>query len=203
MTTMRAAVLKGWNDLAVEEVEVPKPEPGEVLLRVRACGLCGTDLKMVHGAFAERGWPPSLPFIMGHEWSGEVVALGEGLDDQDLVPGDKVVAENHVGCAKCQMCRSGRYNLCVKAGTAGYRLYGHTAPGALAEYAVRPAQMLHKLPDSVSPIEGALVNQGSLTVHALRRVGFQPGSSVVVFGPGLLGLLTCAVASASGAAQII
>ncbi|MGH3650996.1 MAG: zinc-dependent alcohol dehydrogenase, partial [Acidimicrobiia bacterium] len=166
MSTMRAAVLRGWNDLAVEEVDVPEPGPGEVLLRVRACGLCGTDLKMVHGAFEERGWPPSLPFVMGHEWSGEVAAIGEGLDDLDLRPGDKVVAENHVGCGRCQMCRQGRYNLCEKAGTPGYRLYGHTAPGALAEYAVRPAQMLHKLPDTISPLEGALVNQGSLTVHA-------------------------------------
>ncbi|MGH8914513.1 MAG: zinc-dependent alcohol dehydrogenase [Acidimicrobiia bacterium] len=203
MTTMRAAVLKSWNDLVVEDVEVPEPGTGEVLLRVRACGLCGTDLKMVHGAFEERGWPPSLPFVMGHEWSGEVAALGEGLDDLALQPGDKVVAENHVGCGRCQMCRRGRYNICEKAGTPGYRLYGHTAPGALAEYAVRPAQMLHKLPDSVSPLEGALVNQGSLTVHALRRVEFQPGSSVAIFGPGLLGLLTAAVASASGAAQVI
>lgn len=203
MTTMRAAVLKGWNDLAVEETEIPEPGPGEVLLRVKACGLCGTDLKMVHGAFEERGWPPSLPFIMGHEWSGEVVSLGEGLDGLDLGPGDKVVAENHVGCGRCQLCRSGRYNLCEEAGKPGYRLYGHTAPGALAEYAVRPAQMLHRLPDSVSPLEGALVNQGSLTVHALRRVNFRPGSTVAIFGPGLLGLLTAAVAHASGAAEMI
>jgi L-iditol 2-dehydrogenase len=200
---MRAAVLRAWNDLAVEEVEVPEPAAGEVLLRVRACGLCGTDLKMVHGAFEKRGWPPALPFVMGHEWSGEVVSLGDGLDDLALKPGDKVVAENHVGCGRCSMCRRGRYNLCEMAGTPGYRLYGHTAPGALAEFAVRPAQMLHKLPDSVSPLEGALVNQGSLTVHALRRVGFLPGSSAAIFGPGLLGLLAAAVASASGATQII
>ncbi|HEY7582939.1 MAG TPA: alcohol dehydrogenase catalytic domain-containing protein [Acidimicrobiia bacterium] len=203
MTTMRAAVLRAWNDLAVEQIEIPDPAPGEVLLRVRACGLCGTDLKMVRGAFESRGWPPALPFVIGHEWSGEVVALGEDLDDLALQPGDKVVAENHVGCGRCPMCRRGRYNLCEKAGTSGYRLYGHTAPGALAEYAVRPAQMLHKLPDSVGPLEGALVNQGSLSVHALRRVEFLPGSTVAVFGPGLLGLLTAAVASASGAAQII
>jgi L-iditol 2-dehydrogenase len=202
MTTMRAAVLRAWNDLAVEEVEVPQPTAGEVLVRVRACGLCGTDLKMVHGAFEKRGWPPSLPFVMGHEWSGEVVALGDGLGDLALQPGDKVVAENHVGCGRCPMCRRGRYNLCDMVGTPGYKLYGHTAPGALAEFAVRPGQVLHKLPDSVSPLEGALVNQGSLTVHALRRVEFQPGSSVAIFGPGLLGLLAAAVASASGASQV-
>lgn len=203
MKTMKAALLRGWDDLAVEEVAVPEPEPGEVLLRVRACGLCGTDLKMVSGAFQARGWPPSLPFVMGHEWSGEVAALGEGLEDLDLAVGDKVVAENHIGCGRCPMCRSGRYNLCEKAGTPGYKLYGHTAPGALAEYAVRPAVMLHRLPDSVSPLEGALVNQGSLTVHALRRVGFRAGGTAAIFGPGLLGLLTAAVAKASGASRLI
>lgn len=203
MTTMRAAVLRSWGNLVVEEIEVPEPGPGEVLVRVKACGLCGTDLKMVRGAFQERGWPPSLPFVIGHEWSGEVSTLGDGLEDFGLRPGDRVVAENHVGCGRCPMCRSGRYNLCEKAGTQGYRLYGHTAPGALAEYAVRPAQMLHHLPDSVSPLEGALVNQGALTVHALRRVEFLPGSTLAVFGPGLLGLLTVAVAAASGASQIL
>ena len=119
VTTMRAAVLRAWNDLAVEDVEVPEVDPGEVLVRVRACGLCGTDLKMVRGAFQDRGWPPSLPFVMGHEWSGEVVALGEGLDDLTLRPGDKVVAENHVGCGRCPMCRRGRYNLCERSGTPG------------------------------------------------------------------------------------
>lgn len=203
MSTMKAAVLRAWNDLRVEEIPVPELEPGDVLVRVRACGLCGTDLKMVKGGFAARGWPPELPFVMGHEWSGEVAALGEGLDDVDLRVGDKVVAENHIGCGRCRNCRSGRYNLCEKAGTPGYRLYGHTAPGALAEYAVRPAPMLHRLPDDASPLEGALVNQGSLTVHALRRVQFLPGSTAAIFGPGLLGLLTAAVARASGASQLI
>lgn len=200
---MKAAVLRDWNDLGVEDVPVPEPEPGEVLLRVHACGLCGTDLKMVKGGFEARGWPPELPFVMGHEWSGEVAALGQGLEDVELRVGDKVVAENHIGCGRCPNCRSGRYNLCEKAGTPGYRLYGHTAPGALAEYAVRPAAMLHRLPADTSPLEGALVNQGSLTVHALRRVRFLPGSTAAIFGPGLLGLLTAAVARASGASQLI
>lgn len=201
-TTMRAAVLVGWNDLRVEEVAVPEPAPGEVLVRVRSCGLCGTDLKMIHGGFEGR-WPPSLPFVIGHEWSGQVAAIGPELEDLDLAVGDRVVSENHIGCGRCPMCRRGRYNLCERAGTPGYRLYGHTAPGALAEYALRPAPMLHKLPDGVSDLEGALVNQGALTVHAMRRVRFDPGSTAAIFGPGLLGLLTAAVARASGATQLI
>lgn len=200
--TMKAVVLRAWNDLAVEEIERPEPGPDEILIRVRACGLCGTDLKLVEGGFAGR-WPPSLPFVIGHEWSGEIAALGEGLENSGFAVGDRVVCENHEGCGRCPNCRKGRYNLCEKAGTPGYKLYGHTAQGALAEYAVRPARVVHTIPDSVSFLAGALVNQGALTVHALRRVGFQAGQSVGVFGPGLLGLLTTAVARASGASDII
>ncbi len=105
---MRAAVLKDWNQLSVEEVPVPEPGPGEVLVKVRSCGLCGTDLKMVSGGFAGI-WPPELPFIIGHEWSGEVVAFGRGADIGDIKIGDRVVAENHAGCGgACVNCRAGR-----------------------------------------------------------------------------------------------
>lgn len=202
--TMKAAMLRDWNDLVVADVPIPTPGAGEVLVRVNACGLCGTDLKMVQGGFAGR-WPPSLPFIIGHEWSGEVVELGGGLDpgDLDFEAGTRVVAENHAGCGACAMCRSGSYNLCERVKRPGYRLYGHTAPGALAEYAVRPATVLHPIPDEISDLAGALVNQGALTVHALRRLQFRAGSSVAVFGPGLLGLLSASVARAAGATTII
>jgi L-iditol 2-dehydrogenase len=200
--TMKAAVLRGWDDLAVEEVPRPAPEPSEVLVRVKACGLCGTDLKMVAGGFEGR-WPPSLPFIIGHEWSGEVVEIGAALGDLPYAVGDRVVAENHAGCGSCPMCRSGRYNLCERARLPGYRLYGHTAPGALAEFAVRPSVVLHRIPAEISDVEGALINQGAMTVHALRRVRFRAGATAAVFGPGLLGLLTAAVARAAGATQVI
>ena len=200
--TMKAAVLRGWNDLAVEEVPRPSPGPGEVLVKVDACGLCGTDLKLVGGGFEGR-WPPSLPFIIGHEWSGQVVEIGESRDDLPYSVGDRVVAENHAGCGMCPMCRSGRYNLCEGVKKPGYRLYGHTAPGALAEYAVRPAVVLHRIPPEISDVEAALINQGAMTVHALRRVEFRAGASAVVFGPGLLGLLTAAVARAAGATEVI
>lgn len=200
--TMKAVLLRGWNDLVVEDVLRPEPGEGEVLVRVNSCGLCGTDLKLVQGAFEGR-WPPSLPFIIGHEWSGQVVEVGSGLDNLPYAVGDRVVAENHAGCGMCRLCRSGRYNLCERVNEPGYRLYGHTAPGALAEFAVRPAVVLHRIPDSVSDLAGALVNQGAMAVHALRRAQFSAGSTAVVFGPGLLGLLLTAVARASGAVDVI
>jgi L-iditol 2-dehydrogenase len=200
MTTMRAALLREFGKLDVEEVPVPGPGPGEVLVRVRACGICGTDLKIVSGAY-KGTWPPELPFIIGHEWSGEVAALGPGASG--LAVGDRVVAENHTGCGACPMCRAGRYNLCERVREPGFKLYGHTAPGALAQYAVRPAVALHKVPASVSDVAAALVNQGALTVHAARRARLGPGASVAVFGPGLLGLLMLQVARAAGATTVV
>jgi L-iditol 2-dehydrogenase len=101
------------------------------------------------------------------------------------------------------MCRAGRYNLCERVREPGFKLYGHTAPGALAEYAVRPAVALHRVPETVSEVSAALVNQGALTVHAARRTGLGAGDSVAVFGPGLLGLLMIQVARAAGATDVI
>src|SRR5499427_4418887 len=175
--TMRAALLRDFGALEVAEVPTPVPGHGEVLVRVRACGICGTDLKIVGGAY--RGtWPPELPFIIGHEWSGEVAALGPGTGRGALAVGERVREP-------------------------GFKLYGHTAPGALAEYAVRPAVALHEVPGSVSDLAAALVNQGALTVHATRRARLGPGTSVAVFGPGLLGLLMLQVARAAGATTVV
>ena len=199
---MRAAVTRDWNDIRIEQVPVPQLEPGEVLVRVGACGICGTDLKIVAGVY-KGSWPPSLPFIQGHEWAGTVAVLGEGVSD--LQVGDRVAAENHKGCGACANCRRGRYNLCEVARTQGkaYKLYGHSAQGAFAEYAARPAGLLHKLPDSVSFEEGTIVNQGALGLHAVRRCRIEPGDTVVVIGPGLVGLITVQLAKAVGATRVI
>ena len=199
---MRAALLRDFGKLAVADVPTPQPGPGEVLVRVSACGICGTDLKIVAGAY-QGTWPPELPFIIGHEWSGEVAALGPGTERSGLAVGDRVVAENHTGCGQCPMCRAGRYNLCERVREPGFKLYGHTAPGALAEYAARPAVALHKVPAHVTSLAAALVNQGALTVHAARRARLGPGASVAVYGPGLLGLLMAQVARAAGATTVI
>ncbi len=199
---MRAAVTHDWNDIRVEQVPVPELQTGEVLVRVGACSICGTDLKMLAGVY--RGlWPPTLPFIQGHEWGGTVVALGDGA--VGLKVGDRVVAENHKGCGRCTNCKRGLYNLCESSttGNSAHKIYGHTAPGAFAEYAARPVELLHKLPDTISFEEACLVNQGALGLHAVRRCGIEAGDTVAVIGPGLIGLVTIQLAKASGAARVI
>lgn len=199
---MRAAVTRDWNQIGVEEVPVPEVGHGEVLVRVGACGICGTDLKLLAGVY-QGTWPPSLPFIQGHEWAGTVVALGAGV--QTLRVGDRVVAENHKGCGVCSNCRQGRYNLCVGAqnGEPAYRIYGHSAQGAFAEYAARPAALLHRLPDLVSFEEATIVNQGALGLHAVHRCNIGAGDTVAIIGPGLIGLVTLQLARAYGAARIL
>ncbi|OGO67162.1 MAG: hypothetical protein A2Z37_16640 [Chloroflexi bacterium RBG_19FT_COMBO_62_14] len=201
-STMRAAVTRDWNDIRVEHVPVPKVDQGEVLVRVGACGICATDLKIVAGVY-KGNWPPALPFIQGHEWAGTVVGLGDGA--RGLAVGDRVAAENHKGCGACANCRRGRYNLCELARTKdnAYKLYGHTAPGAFAEYAARPTGLLHRLPDQVSFEEGTIVNQGALGLHAIRRCRVEPGDTVAVIGPGLIGLITIQLAKATGATRVI
>jgi L-iditol 2-dehydrogenase len=132
-----------------------------------------------------------------------VAALGPGPERSGLAVGDRIVAENHAGCGACPLCRAGRYNLCERVREPGFRLYGHTAPGALAEYAVRPTLLLHKLPAGIGDVQAALVNQGALTVHAARRARLGTGATVAVFGPGLLGLLMVQVARAAGATRVL
>jgi L-iditol 2-dehydrogenase len=201
-STMRAAITYDFNDIRVAEAPVPEIELDEALVRVGACGICGTDLKIVSGVY-KGVWPPELPFIQGHEWGGTVVKLGENV--KDLAIGDRVVAENHKGCGLCNMCRRGKYNLCEVARTKGkaYKLYGHTAQGAFAEYAARPAALLHKIPDNVTFEEGAIVNQGAMSLHAYRRCRIDPGDTVAVIGPGLVGLITLQLARAVGAERVI
>lgn len=198
--TMRAAVIRAWNEVNIEEVPIPEIGPGEVLCRVRACGICPTDLRIVSGAYYPH-WPPSLPFIFGHEWVAEVAAVGDKVTEFKV--GDRVVGENHIGCLECKMCRTGRYNLCLRAEDGSQVLYGHNAPGAFCEYVPRPPLALHKIPEKVSFEDAVIVNQGTMILHGANRVAVKPGESVAISGPGLSGLLAVQVVRAMGATNII
>ena len=199
---MKAAVLHDWNDLRYEDFETPQYGPDEVLCRVRGCGICGTDLHITKGDF--RGvFPPKFPFIMGHEWFGEVAALGSKVKGLSL--GQRVIGEPQKGCGVCARCMEGRYHLCINAPhpDRGYKLYGHNANGAYAEYVTINRTNLHPMPDSIGVEEGVSACNVGIGFEAIRRARINVADDVVIIGVGLLGLITLQLADISGAGRTI
>jgi L-iditol 2-dehydrogenase len=199
---MKTIVLTGPGEHELQELPVPKPGPYEVLSRVRAVAICGSDPEILNGGLAGF-WPPYYPFVAGHEWAGEVVALGEGVTN--LKVGDRVAGEPHKGCGYCENCKQGRYTLCMNYGNfeSGHRHYGFTNDGAYAQYAVHSVQTLTRMPDNVSFIEGSLCDTAAVSLHGLELTGVTPGGTVVVLGPGPIGLLAMRLAKSMGAARVM
>ena len=200
---MKALVLTGPGEFSVEEVPRPSPGPEQVLCRVRALSICGTDAHLIRGDYPGF-WPPAYPFIPGHEWAGEVVELGPGCAELGWAVGDRVAGTSHDACGLCRRCIEGRYNLCENYGKPGlHRQYGHTTQGACAEYVVHGVKAVFHLPDRLGFYEGALLDPASIALHTANRGGVRPGDTVVVMGPGPLGLLAADAARARGAGRVI
>jgi L-iditol 2-dehydrogenase len=201
---MQALILEGPNQYHVGETVVPRPGPFEVLCRVRAVAICGTDVHIIEGKHPGQ-WPRSYPFIPGHEWAGEVVALGEHTEGLGWRIGDRVAGTSHAGCGYCRMCRQGRYNLCDNYGREdlGHRQYGHYSQGAYATYVVHSIKSVYKLPDSMSFDEGALVDTASIALWSAKRGQITPGATVAVVGAGPMGILVAECATAMGAARVL
>lgn len=200
---MRALVLTSPGKFEVQTVPAPRPpQAGEVMCKVRAVAICGSDPEIIRGDLAGT-WPPAYPFIPGHEWSGEVVATGPGV--VDLKPGDRVAGQAHCGCGTCANCMEGRYTICTNYGQpeAGHRHYGFITNGAYAQYEVYSVRSVNKMPDEVSFPEGALVDTAGVALHGLELSGIRPGGTVAVIGPGPIGLIAMRAARLLGAARII
>ena len=199
---MRAAVLFGPGDIRVVDRPVPEPGPDEVLVRVRMCGICGTDLKILAGHFPLT--PPFGDFVPGHEWTGTVAATGASVDE--LAVGDRVCIEAHRGCGRCANCLTGRYTACLNYGNAakGHRATGMTANGGFAEYAVHHVGALHRLPDELTFEDGVLITTAGTGLYGLDVAGgYIAGQDVAVFGPGPVGLMAARVCVLLGAATVI
>src|SRR5438067_11109768 len=196
---MKAVVLTAPKRFAVSEIPEPTPLRGQVLLQVKAATVCGTDQKIFAGQFPGT----RFPHIPGHEFAGEVVRVGDGVDD--LEPGDRVGVEVHVGCGACARCLEGLYQLCLNYGRAetGHAHIGFTAPGGLAEYTAVSAKALHKLPEPLSWDEGAFCDNIGIALYAVERGQLRAGESVVVIGGGAFGGLAAQVARAMGAARVV
>jgi len=201
--TMEALVVLEPNRFEIREVPVPVPGPGEVLARVRAVSICGTDAHLVRGDYPGF-WPPSFPFIPGHEWAGEIVAFGPGAERYGWKIGDRVAGTSHDACGVCQKCVEGRYNLCENYGKPGlHKQYGHNVQGADATYVVHGVKTIFPLPDTLSFEVGAVIDPASIGLHVANRGGIAPGDTVAVTGAGAVGLLAGDAALVRGAARVI
>jgi L-iditol 2-dehydrogenase len=196
---VKAVVLDAPGQFAVREVPRPEPQRGQVLLRVKASTMCGTDQKILSGQFPST----RFPHIPGHEFSGEVASVGEGVDE--VQPGDRVGVEVHVGCGTCARCLEGLYQLCLNYGRTdkGHAHIGFTVPGGLAEYVAVPAKALHRLPEQLGWEEGAFCDNVGIVLYAVERGQLRAGEQVVVVGGGAFGALAAQVARAMGAAYTV
>jgi len=200
--TMRAAVLFGPDDFRIVEKPVPIPGAGEVLVKVAMCGTCGTDLKIQTHPFPSQ--PPFGEFVPGHEWTGTVVALGPTVDEFQI--GDRVAIEAHKGCGRCENCVLGMYTACLNYGNLakGHRASGLTADGGFAEYVVHHVNALYRIPDNVLWEDAVLVTTAGTGLYGLDVAGgFIAGETVVIIGPGPVGLTTLQAVKALGAGQVI
>jgi len=192
---MRVAVMERVGEVVVQERPRPSPGPGEVLVRIRAVGICGSDVHyFVEGRIGK--FVVTGPIVLGHECAGEVAGLGGGV--KGLAEGDLVAVEPGWPCGRCPFCRAGRYNLCPDV------RFLATPPddGAFAEYLTVPADFAFKLPAGMTCAAGAMMEPLAVGLHAARRAGVTAGSSVVVTGAGPIGLLAMQAAAAFGATRV-
>ncbi|MDA4137010.1 MAG: alcohol dehydrogenase catalytic domain-containing protein [Thaumarchaeota archaeon] len=193
---MIVANLYGPMDLRIEELPHPRPGSKQVLVKVRASGICGSDVNSYTG----RTYEGTFPYIPGHEWSGDVEEVGDKVTT--LKRGDKVVGETVVGCGICDKCKAGvNPNFCRNPTIYGFQT---KAPGAFAQYVLRDESNLSKLPPSITHDQGALIEPLSVAYHAVWGIagGVQPTDTVVIFGAGPVGLFALAVVKGSRARVI-
>lgn len=202
-STMEALVVTEPNRIEIRQIPVPTPGRNEVLARVRAVSICGTDAHLVRGDYPGF-WPPAFPFTPGHEWAGEIVALGPGAELYGWQVGDRVAGTSHDACGVCQKCVEGRYNICENYGKEGlHRQYGHNYTGADATYVVHGVKTVFRLPDGLGFDEGALIDPASIALHVANRGSVQPGDTVAITGAGAIGLLSGDAALIRGAGRVI
>jgi L-iditol 2-dehydrogenase len=194
---MKALLLKEYKQLEIVELPDPVPGPGDVLVRVRACGICGSD---VHGYDGHTGRRVP-PLVMGHEASGTVAAAG--ADVRRVRPGDRVTFDSTVYCGNCYFCRRGEVNLCDRRNVLGVSCGDYRRHGAFAEFVTVPERIIYELPESLSFEQGALIESVSIAVHAVNRTPREIGDTVVVVGAGMIGQLVVQVIRHAGCGKLI
>src|SRR5258708_15120775 len=196
---MQAGVLYGAKDIRVKLRKRPVLQPGMILIRVRRVGICGSDIHYYEKGFCG-GFVPSQPFVLGHELSGEVAEVGEGVSR--LVPGMGVTVNPARGCGVCEYCKSGRGNLCGHTIMLGSASTNPPTDGAFAEYVVVRADQCHVLPDGMDDGLGAMLEPLAVALHAVKQAGPVSRRRVLVTGGGPIGLLVAVTLKAFGGSLV-
>lgn len=189
--TMKALVIEAPHQASIQTVEYPAPGPGEVTIQVKNCGICGTDYHIYEGTFLS-----PYPIIPGHEFSGIIDQVGEGVEGFQV--GDRVTADPTLFCGGCEYCLTQRTNQCKNWGALG-----NTTSGSMAEYVKVPARNVVKMEDKMSFAEGAFVEPVACVVHGMNRLQLKMGDRVVLFGAGAMGLQLIQAIASSGASEIV
>jgi L-iditol 2-dehydrogenase len=193
---MKALLLSEYKHLALVDLPMPAPSAGEVLIRVAACGICGSDVHGYDGASGRR----IPPIVMGHEAAGVVAAVGEGATSYRV--GDRVTFDSTVYCGDCEFCRRGEVNLCEHRQVVGVSCGDYRRAGAFAEYVTVPERILYRLPDKLSFSDAAMLEAVSVAIHAVRVAEVAGGETALVIGAGMIGLLILQAARAAGCSRI-
>jgi L-iditol 2-dehydrogenase len=193
---MNALTLTAYNEFEFSDVPRPELEPDEVLVRVKACGICGSDVHGYDGTSGRR----IPPIIMGHEASGEIAEVGAAVTQWR--PGERVTFDSTVYCGNCDYCREGQVNLCTNRRVLGVSCGDYRQHGAFAEYVKVPARILFALPDHLSFEEAAFAEPLSIALHAVERVHPRPGDTALVIGAGVIGLLVLQVLKMKGCGRV-
>lgn len=196
---MKAVRFIGPGKLEYGEVPTPEISDTEVLVRIKAVGICATDLELLSGdmPYIKKGIT-KYPLIPGHEWSGQIEKVGKNVPDE-FKPGDRITGDVSIGCGSCFMCKTGRFNLCPNRVVVGsYR----NKDGAFAEYIKMPYRHIYKIPDSISYEEAALIEPSATAAYGVIRSKIGYGDSVLVIGDGPIGQMVVQCAKASGASKV-
>jgi L-iditol 2-dehydrogenase len=193
---VKALLLSGYRCFEIVDLPTPTPGPGEVLVRVAACGICGSDVHGYDGSSGRR----IPPLVMGHEASGRIAAVGTGV--ADFSAGDRVTFDSTLPCGRCRYCVRGDLNLCDQRQVLGVSCSDYRCNGAFAEYLIVPQRIVYRLPDTLSYVEAAMLEAAAVALHAVSLSNVIAGDTALVIGSGMIGLLTLQALKAAGCARV-
>lgn len=193
---MKALLLRNYKQLEIADLPVPTPGPGEVLVRVAACGICGSDVHGYDGSSGRR----IPPIVMGHEAAGRIAAAGAGVTG--FAEGDRVTFDSTIYCGACGHCRRGEVNLCDQRQVLGVSCSDYRRAGAFAEFVTVPSLIVYRLPDNLSFEQAAMLEAVSVAIHAVSLAQISADSTVLVVGTGMIGLLIVQALRAAGCSRV-